>query len=91
VRIDPDQMFRRFMAEIITDQLALQWRARAQRYRDARPRPGDFPGETTPEQRREQWRRLTEIAAACEARARFIELGHEEFPEIEEFDPWEAA
>lgn len=73
--IDPDQMFRRFMQDAFTEASVKQWRARAERFRAARPRPGDFVGNSTVEDRRDAWRRLTAIADACEAHALLIESG----------------
>ncbi|RHW27824.1 hypothetical protein D0Z08_05870 [Nocardioides immobilis] len=91
MRIDPDRVFRDFMLDVFGDVCAAQWRARAEEFRAARPRPGDYLGASTVEDRREQWRRLTAIAEACEARARFIAAGHVEFPEVEAFRLSEAA
>ncbi|WP_344004811.1 hypothetical protein [Nocardioides lentus] len=62
-----------FQARVVQDAMreatASYWRRRAQTFRDARARPGDFLGDSTIEQRRARWCRLTEIAKACEARA----------------------
>ena len=91
MRIDPDRVFRDFMLEVFLDVSAAQWRARAEHYRAARPRPGDFTGQATTEELREQWSRLTEVAKACESRARFLEAGHQDFPEVEEFELQEVA
>lgn len=45
------------------------WEDRARQLEAARPRPGDFTGQATPEGLAERWRRLTGAAAACRARA----------------------
>ncbi|WP_299051791.1 hypothetical protein [uncultured Nocardioides sp.] len=62
-----------FQARVLQDAMreatATYWRRRAQTFLDARARPGDFLGNSTLEQRRARWCRLTEIAKACEARA----------------------
>lgn len=91
MRIDPDRFVRDLLEDCFADVSARQWRERAQVFRDARPRPGDYVGQTTVEQRREQWRRLMAIAAACEARAQLIEAGGGDVPELETFLLWEAA
>ena len=45
------------------------WLKRADEFLAARPTPGDFTGEATRAELSAQWRRLTEIARACRARA----------------------
>ena len=91
MRIDPDRVFGDFMLDVFLDVSAAQWRARAEEYRAARPRPGDYTGQATVEDLREQWRRLASIAEACEARARFLVAGYQDFPEVEAFELTEAA
>jgi hypothetical protein len=91
MRFDPDKVFRGLMADVFLTESARQWRARAETFRAARPQPGDFVGESTVDERREAWRRLSAIAEACEARAAFIEAGHGDFPEVETVELWEAA
>lgn len=48
---------------------SIYWEDRARQLEAARPRPGDFTGQATPEDLAERWRRLTGAAAACRARA----------------------
>lgn len=57
------------IAEAMQSATARYWLRRAQEFEAARPRPGDFHGQSTIEDRRRRWRELTEIANACRARA----------------------
>lgn len=94
MKIDPDRFFRDVLADCMTSALASQWRERAQEFRDARPRPGDFPGQQTIEQRRATWRRLTAVAEACEAHADLLEgvvLTDTLLPELADLPLMEAA
>lgn len=68
-----DHFQRRVIQDAMAQGTAHYWRRRAQALRDARPRPTDFHGESTLEQRRDRWRRLTQIADACDAHARLFE------------------
>jgi hypothetical protein len=60
---------RRFVQEVIDDATAAYYLKRAQAFEDAKPKPGDFHGQATVEELREQWLRLDQIATACRARA----------------------
>ncbi|TYL55754.1 hypothetical protein FXB39_00660 [Nocardioides sp. BGMRC 2183] len=95
MRVDPERVWRDLMTEAFTAASAKQWRRRAEAYRWARPRPTDRPGrDTTVESRREQWRRLTAMAVACDLRADALERGYYDdavITELDDFDFWEAA
>lgn len=54
------------------------WRRRAAQFEAARPRRGDFTGQATLEDLRERWDRLTDTAAACRARADFLDAAKTE-------------
>lgn len=88
-----ERFYRDMLADCMTNVLADQWRERAQVFRDARPREGDFHGQSTIEERRERWRRLTAIAKACEARADLLDAGQAGLPvpDLDDFPLWEAA
>jgi hypothetical protein len=64
-----DHFVMRLLTEAIEQQTRAFWLKRAQDFLDARPRAGEYHGKKTPEQLREAWRRLTQIANACRARA----------------------
>lgn len=81
---DPEHIFRELMCEALAAGSARQWRKRAAEFRAARPTPGDYPGQQTLEQRRAKWHELTAVANACEVRARFIELGYEDWSEVDD-------
>lgn len=98
MNVDPDHFLRDVLADCMVSALASQWRERAQEFRNARPRPGDFPGRQTIEERRATWRRLTAIAEICDRHADVIERGgagiHNReslLPELEAMPIWEAA
>lgn len=65
---------RRVLREAIRDGTAAHWRARAEAFESARPRPGDYPGRSTELDLREADRRCREAAEACRARARTAPL-----------------
>lgn len=65
---------RRVLVDAMLDGWEATWERAARRYEAARPRPGDFHGNATPEELRARWRELTEIAAACRARAQVAPL-----------------
>lgn len=69
---------RRVLTDALTEASATQWRKRASTFREARPREGDFHGQSTLEERRERWRRLSVLAASCEAHARLLESDDED-------------
>lgn len=60
----------RVLQDALNDAMASYWNRRADAFLAARPRPGDFTGNATRDDLREQWHRLTETANACRARAR---------------------
>lgn len=57
------------LAEVMAHGSSLYWQRRARTFLDARPRPDDFLGASTLEDQRARWRRMTERANACMARA----------------------
>ena len=69
---------RRVLLDALNEAPATYWRRRAEALRAARHREGDYLPDDRLEAARAKWRQLTEAAAACDARARFIEMyGHE--------------
>lgn len=64
-----------FRARVLQDALAeataVYWRRRAQAFRDAMPRAGDYAGRATPDDLLDAWERCAAIAQACEAAATF--------------------
>ena len=69
---------RRVLLDALNEASATYWRRRAEALRAARHREGDYLPDGRLEAARAKWRQLTEAAAACDARARFIEMyGHE--------------
>lgn len=81
-----DHFQRRVLADALAEGTRAYWLRRAEQLEAARPQAGDFHGQTTLEQRREQWRRLTAMAKACRARAQVALLS-----EVEEVASWHAA
>ena len=61
---------RQVVVEAVLAGYAATWERRARALEAARPVPGDFTGKATREDLSAAWRRLTEAAAACRARAR---------------------
>lgn len=59
----------RFLQEIVAEATAGYWHRRAEAFESSRPRAGDYPGQSTLEQRREAWRRCDQAAKACRAKA----------------------
>lgn len=62
----------RFLQDALAEATADYWRHRAQAFRDAQPREGDYPGRATPEQIEAQRWRLAEVELACARRAVFM-------------------
>jgi hypothetical protein len=85
--VDVDHFRYRVLQDAFAEATAIYWRRRADQFRAALPRPGDFPGtETTPEQVAERRRRIHAQIEACELRARYADqygLGAEERHEVE--------
>jgi hypothetical protein len=88
----PNTYLEHFAARVLTDALneatASYWRRRAQAFRDAMPRPGDYPGKATPQELAELSRRCLETAQACEYRADLIDQWRRDAPIPR--DVWEA-
>lgn len=85
---DPDRFLRDLLADCMASALAHQWRDRANVIRAARPREGDYLGQSTVEAQRERWRRMTAIAAACDAKATLV--AKDMFPEVDDAPIWLA-
>jgi hypothetical protein len=66
---DLNQFAKRLLLEAFSDASRQWWLKRAEVFERARPVPGEFHGNMTPEQLRAQWLHLSEVAAACRARA----------------------
>ncbi len=90
---DVDLFYRDLLADAMAAVLASQWRERAERLRDARPRIGDFHGQATREALSARWQRLTALAAACDAKAELMKGADAPSvcPELETFALWGAA
>lgn len=69
-----DHFVLRLLTDTLNEQTSRYYLKRAEDFENAKPRPGEFHGNRTPEQLREQWRRLDEIARACRARAEVAPL-----------------
>lgn len=65
--------YMRVVQDAISEGHAAQLRKRAETFEACRPRKGDWPGRATPEQRREQDRRVRAIAEALRHKAALIE------------------
>lgn len=65
---------RRVLVDALLDAWPAYWERRALALDAARPTREDFHGRATPEQLSAQWRRLTEAAQACRARAQVSPL-----------------
>ncbi|QCV88209.1 hypothetical protein FEZ32_07445 [Acidipropionibacterium jensenii] len=64
----------RLLQDALIDGDAHYWQRRAQQFEDARRKPGEYLGRTTPEERDLRDRALVETAEACRAKAAFVEL-----------------
>jgi hypothetical protein len=88
----PNTYLEHFAARALTDALneatAHYWRRRAQAFRDAAPRPGDFTGRATPLDLAELGQRCLNTAKACERRANLIDQWRRDAPIPR--DIWEA-
>lgn len=69
-----DHFQRRVLRQAIYDATAAYWRARAEVFEAARPRPDDYRGRATELDLREADRRCREAAQACLARAQAAPL-----------------
>lgn len=71
---------RRLLQDALSEAAPAYWRRRAKALRAARHRSGDYLPSDHLEAARAKWRTLTELAAACEAKAAFLEMyGNEIF------------
>lgn len=59
----------RVLQDALADATAATWRRRAEMFRWAAPRPGDFTGRATRAELSERWQRCMKLAEACEHRA----------------------
>lgn len=73
---------RRLMMDVWLDGSAAYWRRRARQLDDARPRPGDFVGNATPDDLARCAARLDEAAAACLARASLADIARAEAGDV---------
>lgn len=74
----------RVLTDCLNEATRAYWLRRAEQFEAARPRPGDFHGQSTLEDRRRRWRELTAIANACRARAEVSVLDAAEVhPDVE--------
>lgn len=69
-----DAAQRRVLVDLLLGGWGATWERRARALESARPRPGDFHGRANHEDLRAQYRRLTEAAQACRARAQVSPL-----------------
>ncbi|GAA1543518.1 hypothetical protein [Nocardioides humi] len=60
---------RRALQEALAAGLRSTWLRRAEEFERARPRPGDYVGRSTPEERAARDRRLARMAEMCRHRA----------------------
>jgi len=77
--LDAEHFTKRLLTDCLDEATRGYWLKRAQRFEEARPRPGDFHGRATRSELRRRWQALTDIANACRARAQVAPL--------EEIDP----
>lgn len=64
----------RVVQDALAEALASYWSRRAAAFRHARPRPGDYTGQATEADLAETYRRLEEIAVACDHAAQIALL-----------------
>lgn len=69
VSIDLERMLIDFLGQALLEATAAYWRRRADELDRARPRPNDWPGGSTPQDRATRERRLAAAATACRNRA----------------------
>jgi hypothetical protein len=88
----PNVYLEHFAARVLTDALneatAHYWRRRAEAFRDAAPRPGDYTGNATLTELAELSQRCLDTAQACERRADLIDQWRRDAPLPR--DVWEA-
>lgn len=65
----------RFLQDALTMATAAYWRKRAEDFEAARPRPGDYNGNATPEQLKARDERMAGIARACRNHAALLGAG----------------
>lgn len=65
----------RVLQDALSEGTAEHWERRAAAFEWARPREGDFHGRATRAELSARWRELTELAAACRARAEVARRG----------------
>ncbi len=69
----------RLLMDAWQDASAKQWSRRAAQFDAVATRPGDFLGQSTPEQRRERAERCAAAAQACRNRAAYLDASLAEF------------
>lgn len=69
-----DNFAQRMLQDALAEASAIYWRRRAEQFRRALPRPGDYLGRnTTPEQREARRQRIQAAIDACELAAQYGE------------------
>lgn len=68
-RLDVEHFTMRLLSDCLAEATRAYWLKRAEQLEAARPTPGDYYGNASREELSERWRRLTEMAEACRARA----------------------
>lgn len=68
-RLDVEHFTMRLLHDCLAEATRAYWLKRAAQLEAARPTPGDYLGSASREELSERWRRLTEMADACRARA----------------------
>jgi hypothetical protein len=90
IRIDLAHFAGRVLQDALSEATAQYWMHRAYQFQQAAPRPGDFHGNTTVEELRQQWRECMATAQACLRHAQLLrdsapeEIGPEVWGALEE-------
>jgi hypothetical protein len=71
-QVDAEHFRTRVVQDVLAEALAVYWDRRAAALEAALPRPDDFVGRSTAEERRERTQRLQEAIAACRLHARLV-------------------
>lgn len=70
-----EQFRKRVVQDALAEATAAYWQRRAEEFDAALPRPGDYPGEATPEEREARRQRVAQTALACRQRAAVSLIG----------------
>ena len=96
-RNQPDQdlfgrmIAKRVLQDVMSDASRIWWLKRALDFEQAKPRPGDFIGNSTPEGRQARWERLDSLARACRMKAEVADHPDDVAREIDNVLSEEAA